>query len=308
VSVITENESGAAKSELVVKWLESNLGGRVTSLSTQARWRPMWYVDMERDGETLELVVRSERPDVMVFPLDHEMRLHRTLHEQGLPIPKVYGWIDKPRAFVMDRVDGRPDFNSSSEHDRDVVVDEYLQTMVRMHALDVAPFVEADIVRAASPDDVGLLETDRLEQIYRRYKNRPHPFAEFGLSWVRRHPPKSNGREGPVVWDAGQFLHRDGHFVSLIDVELGHLGDPMVDLAGWRQRESVLRCGDFNKIYDRYGELAGEPVDMEAIQLYHIASTLWNELPFAHTFRYPESGTDYMTNLQWCAETNLYFT
>jgi aminoglycoside phosphotransferase (APT) family kinase protein len=293
---------------LVVDWLESNLGGTVTAIAPQARWRPMWYVDIERDGEAIELVVRGERPDVNVFPLEHEMRLQRTMQEHGIPIPKVHGWIDAPRAYVMDRVDGRPDFDSVSLADRDAVVDDYLQVLVRLHSLDIAPFVDAGIVCAQRPEDVGLVEINQLEQVYRHHKNRPNPFAEFGISWVRRHRPKATGRQSAVVWDAGQFLHRDGRLVSLIDVELGHISDPMVDLAGWRQRESVLRCGDFNRLYARYGELAGEPVDMEAIQLFHVHSTLWNELPFAHTFRDPEPGVDYMTNLQWANETNLYFT
>ncbi|MGE3327678.1 MAG: phosphotransferase family protein [Acidimicrobiia bacterium] len=293
---------------LVVQWLEANVGGTVSAIRPQARWRPMWYVDLERDGENVELVVRSERPDVNVFPLDHEMRLHRTLNEQGIPIPKVHGWMDRPRAYVMDRVEGRPDFDGVSLSDRDAVVDDYLQVLVRMHSLDVTPFVEAGIVRAERPEDQGLVEINQLEQVYRQHKNRPNPFAEFGISWVRRHRPITSGRQSAVVWDSGQFMHCDGRLVSIIDVELGHISDPMVDLAGWRQRESVLRCGDFNALYARYGELSGEAVDMRSIQLFHIASTLWNELPFAHTFRHPQPGVDYMTNLQWANETNLYFT
>src|SRR5262249_6365681 len=88
----------------------------------------------------------------------------------------------------------------------------------------------------------------------------------------------------------------------------GHLGDPMMDLAGWRMRDSIIPFGNFAKLYDRYGELVGEAVDLEAIKLHHIAFTMSNSLVFSDRLRHPEPHTDYMTYLQWCNETNLYTT
>jgi hypothetical protein len=131
---------------------------------------------------------------------------------------------------------------------------------------------------------------------------------EFCLGWWRRHPPRSRGRETPVVWDSGQFHHSRGHLVAVLDVELGHLGDPMMDLAGWRMRDSVLGFGDFPAIYARYEQLTGEPVDLQAIQLHHIAFTFSNALSFSHTLKAAPAQTDYATNLQWCTETNLFAT
>jgi hypothetical protein len=243
-----------------------------------------------------------------VFPLEHEMRIQRVMHEQGIPVPKVYGWMDRPAAFVMDRVPGRPDFKDTSDEDRDVIVDEYVQVLARLHTLDIEPFVEAGIERADKPENSGLIGMERLERVYRNQKNRPDPMMEFGLSWFHRNPPQSNGRERAVVWDSGQLHHHNGHFVSIVDVELGHLGDPMMDLAGWRMRDSVIPFGDFAQIYDRYGSLVGEPVDLEAIQLHHFGFTLSNQLGFSHTLRQPTPGADFMTNLQWCNETNIYIT
>jgi aminoglycoside phosphotransferase (APT) family kinase protein len=298
-----------AETDSIVAWLTSNLGGTVQSISRQARWRPVWMVDLERDGETLPLCVRGERSDTeLTFPLDHEMRVQALLDEGGVPVPKVYGWIDQPKAYVMDRVPGRPDFNGATDAERDTVVDEYLQALARMHTLDIQPFVDAGIERAARPEESGRYGMSRLVHIYRKQKNHPDPLVEFGLGWLGRHPPESKGRERPIVWDSGQFHHENGHLVSLVDIELGHLGDPMMDLAGWRMRDSVIPFGNFAQIYDRYGQLVGEPVDLEAIQLHHFGFTLSNQLGFSHTLRDPAPSTDYMTNLQWCNETNLYVT
>ena len=82
------------------------------------------------------------------------------------------------------------------------------------------------------------------------------------------------------MWDSGQFHHVDGHFRAVMDVEIGHLGDPMMDLAAWRMRDTVIPFGDFDALYDRYGELTGKPVDMAAIQYHHLFFTLTNTLSF----------------------------
>ena len=297
------------ETDVVVDWLTVELGGTVTAVRRQPRWRPVWFVDLERGGETLELCVRGDRRDVeLVFPLEHEMRFARILSEQGLPVPRVYGWIDGVRAYVVDRVPGRADFQGVPEPERDTVVDEYLQALAQLHTLGIAPFVEAGIERAPTPEESGLIGMRRYERIYRKQKHRPDPLMEFSLGWLRRHPPRSRGRERAVVWDSGQFHHRDGHLVAILDLELGHLGDPMMDLAGWRMRDSILPYGDFAKLYDRYAELVGEPVDLDAVQLHHIAFTLTNSLIFSDRVRHPDADTDLMTYVQWCNETNLYTT
>jgi hypothetical protein len=205
-------------------------------------------------------------------------------------------------------VPGRNDFAEASDEERRAVVDEYLQILARLHSLDLRPFVEAGIVRAPSPGASGRIGMARYERVYRSTKRHPEPFTEFCLAWLRRHPPESRGREAPVVWDSGQFHHAGGRIEALLDLELGHLGDPMQDLAGWRMRDTIVGYGDFAKLYDRYAELRGEPVDLEAIRLHHLGFALTNQLAFGAALRDPTPDSDLMTNLQWCCETNLFAT
>jgi hypothetical protein len=108
------------------------------------------------------------------------------------------------------------------------------------------------------------------------------------------------------LWDTGQFHQRDGRIEAILDVELAHLGDPMMDLAAFRMRDTVIGYGNFDQLYARYGELSGVPVDLEAIEHHHIAFTLSNQLAFHSALADPPPGSDYMTNLQWCNETNLF--
>ena len=241
-------DTGAAAgdgTEQVRAWLQGNLGGRVVRIGRQARWRPVWFADVERDGETLELCVRGDRTDMpLIFPLDHEMRLQALMHDHGIPTPKVHGWIDEPTAYVMDRVPGRSDFTQSTDEERAAVVDDYLQILARLHALDIGPFVDGGIMRAARPEESGTFGMSRYERVFRIVKDHPDPFVEFCLGWLRRNPPDSRGRESAIVWDSGQFHHQGGRVVAVLDVEIGHIGDPMMDLAAWRMRDTVIGFGD----------------------------------------------------------------
>jgi aminoglycoside phosphotransferase (APT) family kinase protein len=298
---------GERSDEQVATWITDHVGGTVVQLSRQPRWRPVWWVEVDRDGERLELCVRGDRTDAeLIFPLDHEMRLQALLHDHGVPVPAVHGWIDEPIAYVMDRVGGRNDFAQSTDAERDAVVDDYLHILARMHQLPIGPFVEGDILRAPTPAESGTYGLARYERNWRAHKVLPDPFMEFSLAWLRRNPPDSKGRESAIVWDSGQFHHADGRIVAVLDVEIGHIGDPMMDLAAWRQRDTVIGYGDFARLYDRYAEITGEPVDLEAIERHHFAFCLSNQLSVGPATRTPAPQSDLMTNLQWCYETNLF--
>src|SRR5438552_2722807 len=96
-----------AETKVVADWLTENVGGRVVSIKRQPRWRPHWLADIEREHEILPLLVRGERYDTdTVWPLRHEFDFQRVMVDLGVRAPRVWGFIDKPAAFVMDRVPG----------------------------------------------------------------------------------------------------------------------------------------------------------------------------------------------------------
>ncbi|MGV0793551.1 phosphotransferase family protein [Mycolicibacterium sp. XJ1819] len=298
----------SASSALITGWVERELGGRVTTVVRQARWRPTWFVDVDRDGESVALVVRGERgADIpMQFPLRHEMSLQRVMHEHGIRVPSVYGWIDELPAYVMDRVDGQPGFEGLSTAQRDAVMRAYMAQLAELHRLPLQPFVEAGVLRAPTPAEAGRFGIGRFEEVWRAGKNAPNPLLEFVLGWLRRNPVDTRGRESAIVWDSGQLHQQDGRLIALLDVEIGHIGDPMMDLGAPRMRDTVLHFGDFNTLYAEYERAGGHPVDIEAVQLHHIAFTLTNELAFRNSLNNPSPDSDYMTNLHWCSETNLH--
>jgi len=288
-------------------WLERDLGGRVLRIERQPRWRPAWWVDLARDGETLPLVIRGDRTDVPgVFPLEHEMKLQQLLDAHGVPVAKVYGWCDDPRAFAIARVPGENHFESASPGERDAVMDDYMSILARLHALDPRPFAQAGIARAPTPGESGRIGMQAYERSYRRAKRRPDPFLEFFLGWLARHPLDTRGRESVIVWDSGQFHHAGGRITALLDLEIGHIGDPLMDLAAFRMRDTVIGYGDLRGLYERYAKHRGEAVDMHAILHHHLAFTLSNQLAYHAALADPPPGSDFMTNMQWCSETNLH--
>lgn len=284
--------------------------GPVVTLERQPRWRPVWFASVTTDdGGTHDVVVRGDRVDMeLIFPLDHEMRFQQVVHAAGVPVPAVHGWIDDPGAYVMDAVEGEPYLLDTDPDDRDRVMDEYMAALAALHAAPLQPFLDADIVRAESPAASGLVGLARYEERYRRAKRHPDPLLEFGLAWLRRNPPKSHGREAPIVWDSGQFHHAGGRLVALLDLELGHIGDPMMDLAAFRMRDTIGGFGDFTRLYERYEAVGGFAVDIDAVKAHHIAFTLSNRLAFSTAIREAVPGSDLMTNLQWCRETDLFTT
>jgi len=161
----------ARATDRVVAWLERETGGRVTAIHRQARWRPVWFADLERGDEHLALCIRGERTDMQpIFPLAHEMRFQAMLHERGIPTATVHGWIEDPAGYVMDRVPGRPDFADTPDDERDAVVDHYLAILASLHALDPEPFAAAGIVAAEDPAASATVGMARYEAVYRAQK------------------------------------------------------------------------------------------------------------------------------------------
>ncbi len=291
----------------VVTWLEGHLDGEVVAISRQARWRPAWFVDLRVKDQMLSLYVRGERKDMAaVFPLRHEMHVQQVLEEHGIPVPHVHGFCDDPPAIVMDRHFGSIDFSTSSDEERRAVMDDYVQILARMHSLDVEAFARAGAELPADEAEVALTGMRAYERVYRRQKAVPDPFGEFCLAWLKRNPPSARRAPAVVVWDSGQLMHRDGRVVALLDLELAHIGDPLMDLAGLRMRDTVIGFGDLRGLYRRYAELSGTEIDLGAIGYFHFAFALTTQLALQAASAEPGPETDLMTYRHWCSESNLY--
>ena len=110
--------------ELAPEWrrafafIEETVGGRIVRHHRHPRWRPAFDVDVERDGEIVPVHFRGERPQVGLYPIEHECRAFQVLEQEGVLVPHVYAYCKDPAGIVMERAPGRPSLGTAeSESD-----------------------------------------------------------------------------------------------------------------------------------------------------------------------------------------------
>lgn len=260
-----------AEAERLFGWIEAELSGRVVGAERQARWRPAWYLELERGTERLPLYFRGERREGGTYPLEREARTFEVLEAEGIPVPHIHGLCPDPRGIVMERSPGRADLSTSSDlAEREAVLDHYMEILARVHALDTAPFEAIGIEAPRSAEALGLGDFEVWEKIYRAAKARPEPFIEFANRWVRRNAPSGRRRACFLTGDSGQFLFEKGRVTALLDLELAYIGDAAADLAALRVRDTSEPLGDLRRALLHYAASGGEAVDTRVVH-YHTA-------------------------------------
>lgn len=285
-------------------WIEAQLGGRIVRAERQPRWRPAWFLDLERDGAIVPLYFRGDRgqADHGVYGLEHELGVLRVLEAQGIPVPHVHAFCPEPRGIVMERAPGRANLASAAnEAERHAVLDHYMELLARMHAIDVAAFEAIGLARPATAEARSLLDFDVWERAYRKRKQRPEPAIELLIRWVRSQLPRERTRVSFVCADAGQFLFDAGRVTAVIDLELATLGDPAADLGGLRGRDLSEPLGDLARGLRSYERHAGEPVDRLAVDYHTVRFNAVTPMALAHLVVEPLPGVDFVQYRSWWA-------
>ncbi len=260
---------------MLTDWIEAKLGGRVAKIERLPRWRPSWTVDVERDGSMIPLYVKGSRQGFSSpRPVQFEGRAFEILREQGLPVPRQYGFCEEARAIVMERLPGRiRPAQGDDPKEWEAVLDQYLQALVKMHRLDVRLFADSGFPCPKSSSDVRLSQMDDVERtLYLPRKKRPEPCLEFMRAWMRRNVPEKPCRAAFITGDSFQMIYERGKLLGFLDLEMGLIGDPMLELAGLTLRSLSEPTADFSKICRRYAELSGDTLDVEGI-LFHVVGT-----------------------------------
>jgi len=297
-----EGEEIPAEWQRAFRWVEDLLGGRIVRRERQARWRPAWLLDLERDGRSLPLYFRGDRgrTDHGVYPLEHELRVLRVLEAQGIPVPHVYGLCPDPRGILLERCPGRANLaTAESPAEREAVLDHYIELLARMHRIDPAAFEAVGLARPRTPEALGLGDFDAWERSYRRTKRRPEPLIEFVIRWLRRNAPRDRERVTFLTVDSGQFLFEGGRVTAVLDLELACLGDPLADLAGLRCRDLSEPLGDLPRALRRYAELTGEEIDCRAVDYHTARFGICTPMVVAHLVADPPPDLDLAQYLSW---------
>lgn len=283
--------------------VEQVVGGKVTVMQRLIRWRPAWNVEVLRDGKVMGVHIRGERGgDVSPFPdLRREAQILTLLHEQGVPVPRIYGFCEDPQAIIMELVPGTRDIAlATDDEERSSVARQWVRAMAAMHQLPLPPFVQMGVKSQSSADEIALAGLEAYYPLYQRNKTQPEPLAEFALGWLRRNVPQHRTRAAFVQYDSGQFLFEGGQVNALYDFEFALIGDPLADLASARMRDNYEPLGEsFRELYRYYQQITGEPAEPDVVRYHTVLFATVSTLQFSSTVATPQPGDPHDTYLEF---------
>lgn len=261
-------------------YLESELGASQIELHKERRWRPVWRATMMQNGQPVEMLLKGERTWLThPYPLDYERDMQRTLHENGVPIPAILGYCPEPAAIAMEWVRGGRDpglIQQAIEQGSEMTEDRwqaslsYMEILARMHAIPPERFVAAGALMPADDKAIALGNFE-LFHAMTGMNGISDPFIHFFAGWLRRNYPQGRSRVSFLTGDCGQFLSDGPEVTCILDVEIGHLGDPMRDLACYRGRHPIENMGDVPALFRHYEQASGKPLDYDAIAFHTVA-------------------------------------
>ena len=268
----------------ITEWVSNRLDGEVTQVTRLERWRPQWKVTYITGGENKSVLFRGDRPIAGKQDLRFEMDVMQVLEAKGIKVPHIHGWVDAPKAFVMDWIeteDRAPGMLHTAIENPSTLSDErwqamlhYMDDLADVHAVPVSDF--AHIRRLANPprtpNEIALHATERMHQIGTRMGT-SDTTSEFLQAWLRRNVPEHRTQASFIAGDAGQFMSTGTEVVALLDFEIANIGDTHWDLACFRGRHPYENMGDIPALYRRYAETTGTEVDLRVIG-YHTVGFL----------------------------------
>ena len=263
----------------LVEWVEVETGATVvrTRRNFGGGSRATWFVDAERTGEPLALVVREESGagafSGSVLSLAREGAVYRALRDTAVRIPHLYAATDDGQALLIERVAGTADLGRLSHDERATVLLEFVDALAELHAVDVATLALDGFTRPVDAADHALAEVDLWTGLAQEVGGPAEPEIVYALAWLRAHAPGTVERTVLVQGDTGpgNFVAADGHLTALVDWEFAHFGDAMDDLAWVEYR--LRRTPDapsFDALIERYESRTGRAVRREAIRYYAV--------------------------------------
>lgn len=283
-------------------FVEATLGGPIVRMEQQVRWRPAWFADVEVDGRIVELHLRGDRTgDVAIFPdLKREADIIRVLHQHGIPVPEIHGYLADPPCIVMESIPGTRDLSGLTPEQQSAVGREYMTAVAAMHRLPVEAFAEAGVHIPEGAEEIALVGLNTYLPQYLRTKSRPEPLLEFVIQWIRRNVPRHRTRASFIQFDSGQFLVHDQRMTKLYDFEFSMIGDPMVDLATMGMRNTIEPLGaPLAELFRYYAEASGEPVDHDAVLFHVLQFSLLGTMQFTGTVADPRPADPHSVYLQF---------
>jgi aminoglycoside phosphotransferase (APT) family kinase protein len=273
------------------EWIAEMVRGRVVQVRRQARWRPNYFVDVDAPGLETVVLKSARAPGHVIdrsallstFNSHREAVVLELLQDQHVKVPPYLGFHGDTRSLLMAKVEGSAQVHGIEDRERMRRISrDFAEQLASLHRLAVDDLdltddlrVPTDAEELALGNFLRYAETD-FDTVLRRRPQLADPLLALARSWVRRRIPPFARPAAVVQGDCGpdQFLFDGDRVTAIIDWELAHIGDPMVDLGAMRLRECLYPAGMFPFVLERYREL-GMPVDDQAIRYYTVVTILF---------------------------------
>ena len=239
----------------------------------------------------------------MPYRIADEVATHDLLEAHGVPVPHAYGLCDDPYALVMDRLPGNVDLSVADDAERERLLDDYLEILARIYDIPLSAAADAGFALPADSAATALGGFwRRMEALYEPAMEKlpADPVAVFLRRWMRDNVPQDRLTAARfITYDSFQFMFEDGRITGLLDFEHAHVGDPMMDLAALRVRDTIKNIGELSETAARYEAITGIAIDHDVVEyhtvLYNALSVLSTGPPLADPLR----GTDWLSYLAW---------
>lgn len=266
----------------IKQWVHEHLKGDVTEITRLERWRPQWKVSYQTADTNSAVLFRGDRPIAGKNDLRFEMEVMQVMEANGIKVPHIYGWVDTPKAFVMEWIeteDRAPGMLHTALENPTTMSDErwqamlnYMEDLAQIHTIPVSEF--AHIRRLATPPETPQqIALHTTEHMYKIGKLTGHidPSFEFLQQWLRRNVPMHRTEARFIAGDAGQFMSAGTEVLALLDFEIANIGDIYWDLACFRGRHPYENMGDIPALYRQYGKVTGTEVDLPVVAYHTVA-------------------------------------
>jgi aminoglycoside phosphotransferase (APT) family kinase protein len=290
----------------VIAWVEQCCGGRVVDIEQQGRWRAHHFLTVQQAQGAISVLARSQRRAVAPnsflahFDIAHEARVLEALQGKGLKVPNFLGFNERHGIILMERVAGTNELSQAPDDDsRKKVMTEYIEQLALLHGIDVESMKLSGLEIPTTPEEAafagkfGFMEAD-----YRRMQPKlgPEPLLDLGVWWLHANVPRGERRVSFVQADTGpgQFMFADGHLTALIDWELSHIGDPMLDLGVIRMRNMLYPTGPLKEPIAHYAHVSGHAIDWPALRFYTVMSMLLTPLGLSLSMQRPTARVEHM--------------
>jgi aminoglycoside phosphotransferase (APT) family kinase protein len=217
---------------------------------------------------------------------EREYKVVDAMFRAGLKIPEPLFLELEPSVmerpfFIMHRMPGRTAVGTATAAEleplRRKLADQFMTEMVRLHQLDWrahkmdwlgVPSDLAEPARAQTQHWSDLYHQDRMME--------PWPIIDAAFAWLKANPVRAD-RITIVHGDfrSGNFLFDDTGFITMLDWEMTHLGDPLEDL-GWSSMRlwgrdtlagGLIEREEFLKLYE---QKSGAVIDRKRLFFYQV--------------------------------------